>query len=633
MTEVADRIDAGEGVALDGRFYEALDRYWGYRSFRPNQAEAIGAVCSGRDAVVVLPTGGGKSICYQLPAVCHLPAIVVSPLISLMQDQVAALDQHGIEAAFVNSSLSQNEAGQRMLLWKTGALKLLYVAPERLLMSSFLNFLGACPPAFFAIDEAHCISHWGHDFRPEYRNLSTLRARFPEVPICALTATATERVRRDIADQLALNEPAMIVGNFDRPNLHYRAERRTHRNSQVEEVLQAHAGKSGIVYCISRKDTESVAGFLAERGFKTAAYHAGLDHERRRNVQRAFSNEELDAVVATVAFGMGIDRSNVRFVVHAGLPCSVEHYQQETGRAGRDGLPAECVLLYSAADEIKWRSIYEKDASIPEEILETKLTKLREMMRFAYDRRCRHRYLIEYFGQKWDKGECGNCDCCSPMPETLREEPESTVIAQKILSCVARLNNGYGAQYVIWVLRAETDKVQPAHCGLSTFGLLKETHGRVLAGWIDDCIAQGLLVRSAGEYPRLAVTEQGWAVMRGQKQAMLRPARSLAPAPADRRKAKKERVEKHREHADLGLQPAKQAVFEALRKMRMQFARERNVPAFVIMPDSTLLNIACALPSTMEQLADVQGIGSAKLAAFGKAILDVVRAEAGQISS
>lgn len=623
--ECCNSMSANTPLPADSRLLAALQRHWGYSAFLPHQGDAIHAICNARDTLVVLPTGGGKSMCYQLPAVVHGRAIVVSPLISLMQDQVAALQQHGVAAASLNRSVSAPDAGRVFSEWRAGKLALLYVAPERLLIPTFMNFIAAYPPKFLAVDEAHCISHWGHDFRPEYRNLQLLRERFADVPIVALTATATELVRRDIIEQLQLRDPALVVGDFDRPNLHYRAERRSNRNTQIEEVLRAHAGNSGIIYCISRNDSERVAEHLVKRGFMAAAYHAGLEHDVRRRVQREFSDEQLDAIVATVAFGMGIDRSNVRFVIHAGMPASIEHYQQETGRAGRDGLPAECVLLYSFGDKIKWQSIFEKDGNTPEDVLESKQKKLEQMLQFAIQRQCRHKYLVEYFGQKWQKGTCGNCDSCSDRAADPRGEAAaaSTIIAQKILSSVVRLKEGYGAGYVIALLRGETDHLQPAHCGLSTFGLLRDHSAPQIRTWIDECLAEHLLTRSAGQFPTLSVTGEGWLVLRGQKHARLSEPRSEDRAA--RREAKEKRIREHHDRADLHLQGKEQALFDALRRMRLQLAKQKNVAAYVILHDRTLVEIARARPTTLDQLAAVPGIGEAKLSVLGETILQTIR--------
>lgn len=614
-------FDVKSAENFSEELHRGLKKYWGYDAFRPLQLEAMLALCGGRDAVIVLPTGGGKSICYQLPALVHGRVVVVSPLISLMRDQTTALKQLGIGSAFINSSITAAEAAVVREDWKSGKLNLLYVAPEKLLMPGFLTFLNGHRPRFFAVDEAHCISHWGHDFRPEYRQMRTLRGRFPEIPICALTATATKRVRADIAEQLALRDAQFFVGDFDRPNLHYRVERRRDRNTQVEEIMRAHAGKSGIIYCISRKDSESLSKALNDRGFRTAAYHAGLDTPIRNKVQHAFTNEELDAVVATVAFGMGIDRSNVRFVIHAAMPASVEHYQQETGRAGRDGLPAECVLLFSGGDPVKWRGIFDKEENTPPEQLEARYEKLREMDRFATSRRCRHRFLVEYFGQSWTKQTCGNCDCCGENTH-VPVWADSTVTAQKILSCVVRLQEGYGSGYLIAVLRGESEKLQPVHCGLSTFGLLSEYPVFQIRTWIEECLAAGLLFRTEDNYPVLKVTAEGWAVLRKEATPRLSaPAISIREGASER---KRERIERHKERASAEMTAQERRLFDNLRELRRTIAKVREVPAYVIFHDSVLDAIARARPTNADELAQVPGMGQAKLAAYGAQVLRVI---------
>ncbi|MBX7244788.1 MAG: DNA helicase RecQ [Candidatus Sumerlaeaceae bacterium] len=600
-----------------------MRRLWGYESFRSHQREAMEAVCGGRDCVVVLPTGGGKSLCFQVPAVVAGPAVVISPLISLMQDQVAALHQIGVSAAALTSMQSSGEAGQTLVRWRKGELKLLYVSPERALTQTFMDLIKAAPPAFFAVDEAHCISQWGHDFRPEYRLLNRLRTAFPEKPFCALTATATQRVRSDIAQQLQLREAEFFVGDFDRPNLHYRVERRRDRASQVEEIMRGHAGKSGIVYCISRNDTEKLSEALNGRGFRTLPYHAGLEEKYRQRAQEAFSREEVDAIVATVAFGMGIDRSNVRFVIHAGMPKSVEHYQQETGRAGRDGLPAECVLLYSPADAVKWREIMTKSTTDgPTEMLESQMQKIDEMNRFASATACRHRYLVEYFGQGWTKGACGNCDTCS---SSAKFHPEGTRLAQMILSCVVRLQEKRGVNYTIQVLRGDRDgQVQLGDFGLSTFGLMNTYSERDVRVWIYDCLAQGLLARSEGTYPILRVTAEGWKVLRKEAEARLTLPEEKQRGGAAR-KTKAERIQAHKERASVELTQDGEKVFEALKVMRSQLAREKKVPAYVVFHDSTLKTIAEAMPRTRAELESISGLGERKIASYGQVILETVR--------
>lgn len=598
-----------------------LRQYWGYNSFRTDQYQAICAIDEGRDTLVVLPTGGGKSLCYQLPALARGRAIVISPLIALMHDQVNALQQLGINAEFINSTVSAETARQTFSRWARNDIALLYAAPERLLSEWFLDFLTSHPPSFFAIDEAHCISQWGHDFRPEYRRLQLLRSRFAGIPICALTATATHKVQQDIVQQANLKNPAIIVGDFDRPNLHYRVERRTSRRTQIEDVLQAHPDSGGIIYCQSRKDTETISTHLAGQGFRVAAYHAGMDADSRARVQEDFTAERLDAVVATVAFGMGIDRSNVRFIIHAAMPASIEHYQQETGRAGRDGLPAECVMLYSAGDPGKWRSLYENDPAASPDQLAAKQARLREMDNFVTSGTCRHRLLVEYFGQTWNRGNCGNCDNCSDSGSGAAKipHPDSTIIAQKILSCVVRLEQRYGMTYVIRVLRGETENVQPHHCELSTHGLLAGTSVAQLREWINELLSDDLLLRTETEYPVLNVTTKGWEVLRSQRDAVL--SQALPPAA---RPTRKDRVRQHKAHAALDLDEGQMQLFDALKKMRTELARERKIPAYMILHDSALVALACARPTDLEALADVPGIGVRKIEDYGEAILAVI---------
>lgn len=589
-----------------------LRQYWGYSAFRPDQQQAVAAIDGGRDTLVVLPTGGGKSLCYQLPAITRGRALVVSPLISLMQDQVAALRQLGVEAEFLNSTVSQDDFKLIISRWSQNQIRLLYVAPERLLSPWFFNFIGNHPPAFFAIDEAHCISHWGHDFRPEYRKLQVLRERFPAVPICTLTATATETVRADIVQQALLRDPVIIVGDFDRPNLHYRVEQRVDRKTQVEDILRAHSGKGGIVYCISRKDTESLAEYLTGKKFKVAAYHAGLDAARRKRVQEDFTAERLDAVIATVAFGMGIDRSNVRFVVHGAMPASIEHYQQETGRAGRDGLPAECVLLFSNGDPGKWRRIYAQDEA-SEAMKKTRLERLREIDQFATSNNCRHRFLVEYFGQKWERGNCGNCDNCSDR-KSFDTHPDSTILAQKILSCVIRLQENFGVVYLIKVLRGETENAQPAHCGLSTFGLLSDVSAAQVRRWVDECMSQELLFRSDDDFPVLKVSAEGWKVLRGARPAALS---ALPAAGKANRPSRQERIQERGSRTALDLDENQAQLFEKLRSIRLELARERKIAAYMVLTDATLVAIAREQPTTLLNLKKIPGIGANKLVDYG----------------
>src|SRR5688572_30691663 len=421
---------------------DVLSKYWGYTSFRPLQREAMAAILDGRDSVVVLPTGGGKSLCFQAPALVRGGlGLVVSPLISLMKDQVDTLVENGIDAACYNSSLGSDQKAAVAAGIRDRRYSLLYVSPERLAgegSESFLQMVGRV--SYIAIDEAHCISQWGHDFRPEYRQIGALRSRFPGVSLHAFTATATARVRRDIASQLQLRDPVELVGSFDRPNLVYRVVPRASLKRQLQDVLDRHRGDAGIVYCTSRREVDALAAWLSSTGVRAVPYHAGLDDRERHRNQDQFLNEDADVVVATVAFGMGIDRSDVRFVVHAGAPQSLEHYQQESGRAGRDGLEAECVLVYSGADFLKWRVMLERNG----ELTDARRTLLRDIERYASGVGCRHKHLVSYFGERYLGTDCGACDYCLGELETVADP---VPLARKILSCVARVGQRFGAAH------------------------------------------------------------------------------------------------------------------------------------------------------------------------------------------
>src|SRR5688500_86664 len=497
----------------EARLSEALEKYWGYASFRPLQREAMAAILDGRDSVVVLPTGGGKSLCFQAPALVRDGiAVVVSPLSSLRKDQVDTLVGNGVPAALLNSTLSADERRRVADGVREGRYRLLYVSPERLVGEggdSFRGWLSRCNVTFIAVDEAHCISQWGHDFRPEYRQLASLASEFLGVSPHALTATATARVRRDITHQLALRDPVELVGSFDRPNLVYRVLPRNNLKKQVQDVLARHRGEGGIIYCTSRREVEALAAWLCEQGVRARPYHAGLDDAERSTNQDLFLDEEIDVIVATVAFGMGIDRSDVRFVIHAGAPQSLEHYQQESGRAGRDGLEAECVLVYSSADCMKWRLMLERNG----ELTASARQLLRDIERYAAAVGCRHRHLVSYFGETYTKADCGACDYCLGELESIQDAVD---VARKVLSCVARVGQRFGAAHVANVLcgSASEQVSSRRHNELTTFGLLKPAAVPEVRGYIEQLIAQGLLRQTEDEFPVVALTNDGVALLK-----------------------------------------------------------------------------------------------------------------------
>jgi ATP-dependent DNA helicase RecQ len=632
-----------------------VQEYWGFDALREHQERAIRAGHDGQDSLVVMPTGGGKSLCYQVPPLLlEKPAVVVSPLISLMKDQVDGLNACGYPAAALNSTLDpimQDEIEEQFL---RGELRLLFLAPERLLTSRTLALLKEANVTSFAIDEAHCISHWGHDFRPEYRRLAELRTFFPDASLHAFTATATERVRRDIVKQLGLRDAELLVGRCDRANLTYRVVSRTDVRPQALEVIRRHQGQAVIIYCLSRKDTERLAEWLSAQGVDAKAYHAGMDATKRRRVQDAFSTERLDVVVATVAFGMGIDRSDVRCVVHATMPKSVEHYQQETGRAGRDGLDAECVLLYSGADGAKWRSLMQRSADQeafdlgydqpedgryvagdPRAALADQFRHLSDMERFASAGICRHQALSEYFGQPYEPGTvgglgeqahdeklnekpdqktdetaakgCGACDVC--LNEIAYMEG-GTVIAQQILSCIYRVDQHFGATHVTDVLAgSNTEKIrQFNHDQLSTHGLMKDFPKTAIRQYLEQLIALNLIVRE-GEFHMLRLTADARAVLKGDQEVRL-----VEVAKAKPRRQRQERTRRE----SVTLEGIEQELFEVLRVLRREIALERSVPPFVIFSDYTLTQMATLRPGELEGMLSVSGIGRAKQDSLGK---------------
>ncbi len=586
-------------------------RFWGFESLRALQAEAIKAGLERRDSLVVMPTGGGKSLCYQVPpAVAGRTDIVISPLIALMKDQVDALRACGYPALALHSGMDFNAIRDTEREIASGRPHLVFVAPERMLTPRFLELAARIGVGTFAIDEAHCISQWGHDFRPEYRQLAELKSHFANASLHAYTATATERVRHDIVEQLQLKDPAVLVGSFDRPNLLYRVIPKMSVNAQVADVVRRHSGEAAIIYCITRKDTEQMAAHLIDAGIRAAHYHAGMEADERRRTQDRFAAEEIDVVVATVAFGMGIDRSDIRCVIHAALPKSIEHYQQETGRAGRDGLPAECVLFYSAADAMRWQSLLERSTAEPEvpaEVFESAKQLLEQIRRYATVVGCRHAALSAYFGEQYSNPNCGACDQCLGEVEGVAE---ATVLAQKVLSCVARVEQRFGVEQVVDVLiGADSERVRRwGHEQLSTYGLLKDLPRKTVTNLIYQLVDAALLERTSGDRPILKLNSGSWEVLRGK--------RSVQLFQAKKPKAPRTRLE------ETSWRDVDEALFQNLRELRREIAAERSVPTYVILHDSTLRDLARTRPATLEALRAVRGMGEKKLADFGVRLLE-----------
>ena len=587
-----------------------LKRYFGYDEFRPLQAEIIAEALTGRDTVALLPTGGGKSLCFQLAALA-LPGltVVVSPLIALMKDQVDALTASDIPATFLNSSLSGEEARDRMNALERGEFKLLYVAPERLVMSGFYDRLARWNISMVAVDEAHCISEWGHDFRPEYRQLATVRERFPKVPFMALTATATKRVRDDIIRQLRMHEPRLFVASFNRPNLLYRVAGKAGAYEELLQFVQSRKNDAGIVYCLSRKGAENLAEKLREDGVKAAAYHAGMEPQDRSRQQEKFLRDEVRVICATIAFGMGINKPNVRFVVHYDLPKNVESYYQETGRAGRDGLPSECLLFFSAGDRAKHMRFLD-DVSDPKE-RERAMAQLELMVHYAEGADCRRRYLLNYFGEEFEEASCNGCDnCLSP-----RETWDATVSAQKFLSCVYRIQEksgfGMGLAHVVEVLTgAETEKVRKfGHETLSTYGIGPE-HKRAEWGAIGrELVRLGLLKQDHERFNSLHLTQEGRSALRTRQKIML--TRAIQQGERKRRRA--------------GEIECDESLFEKLRELRKRLADERNVPAYVVFSDVTLRHIAREYPTAPHEFTRISGVGERKAADYAATFIAEVR--------
>jgi ATP-dependent DNA helicase RecQ len=580
-----------------------LQKKFGFQSFKNNQESIINNVLQKRDTFVLMPTGGGKSLCYQLPALMFDGlTIVVSPLIALMKDQVDALRLNGIAAAYLNSTLSFQEQDAIKNQLATNELKLLYLAPERLLKSDreFISFLKQLKISLFAIDEAHCISQWGHDFRPEYLMLSRLKKEFPNIPLIALTATADKLTQKDIVEKLALQNGTLFISSFNRPNIRYTVEPKQKSFDRLLEFLESHQEDAGIIYCLSRASTEKLAKDLRNAGYQALPYHAGLDKEVRAKNQDRFLKDKVKIVVATIAFGMGIDKSNVRFVVHMDLPKSIEGYYQETGRAGRDGLPSEALLFYSHADVNKLRGFAEVEGNRNQ--TQINLKKLEKMAGFGELSFCRRKFLLNYFDEE-ASDYCGNCDICLTKPDLF----DATIIAQKVLSAVSRLRESFGAGYIIDFLRGSTsEKIRYEHRDIKTFGIGADITKEDWAKYIHELVGRGYLRKSEGQYPVLQMTQKSQLVLRGLEKVML-----------TKSKEKIEVVQSGEETYEVSL-------FNQLKELRKKLAEEYNIPAYIVLSDATLLELSTYLPLTPEEVGQISGFGEVKLARYGEAFRQII---------
>lgn len=592
--------------------YKNLQQYFGYDTFRPLQEEIVQDVLNNKHVFVLMPTGGGKSLCYQLPSiVLKGTTVVISPLISLMKDQVDALNLSGITAAYLNSSLTAKEQKEVVKKLEANEISLLYVAPERLAQPGFIDKLKELDINFFAIDEAHCISQWGHDFRPEYRQLKSLRRHFPDKAIIALTATATPRVKSDIIKELQIPDAKTYQASFVRPNLSYKIIPKQKPFDQTLAYIKSRTtGEAGIIYCQSRKKVESVAQRLEAEGIRALPYHAGLNDETRQRNQERFLREDVDVIVATVAFGMGINKSNVRYIIHYDLPQSLEHYYQETGRAGRDGLPSECLFLYSVADKYSYeRFILEKQSE--EEQLIAK-AQLQRVVDYATSRICRRNLLLQYFAEEAKETKCTSCDNCMNPQETI----DGTILAQKILSCVYRVKERFGLAHIAGILTgSQAEKItQYNHDKLSTYGIITDYSAQDVKMFIYELLQLGYLQQSKDQYGLLALTTKSKALLLGQEKIVLTKPMVIQKTVA---REKRESYDDYNMNSQL---------FNRLRSVRKKLADENNVPPYIVFSDATLKEMATTIPLSINQFAQIKGVGAQKLEQYGEVFIGTIKA-------
>ncbi len=584
---------------------EVLQSKFGYKSFRLQQEKIIQRILSGQDTLVLMPTGGGKSLCYQIPALLlDGVTLVISPLISLMKDQVDALRLNDIPAAYLNSTLTNQEQTDIIRQLQAGQLKLLYLAPERLMgqESRFVDFLKKINISLLAVDEAHCISQWGHDFRPEYRMLAEVRKALGQIPAVALTATADRLTRQDILDKLQLHKPEVFISSFNRANIHYHVAAKRNSYGKLMQFLEKRQEESGIIYVLSRASTEDLAQRLTEAGFPAKPYHAGLDRDTKEKHQELFQRDEIRIIVATIAFGMGINKSNVRFVVHMDLPKNIESYYQETGRAGRDGLRSDALLFYSYADVMKLQRFVEVEGN--EQQSQVMLQKLQEMATFGELRTCRRKYLLNYFGEEAPE-DCGSCDVCLSEEEKF----DGTIIAQKALSAVARLEEKFGVSYVIDFLRgSKSEKIWHQHKELKTYGIGADLSKKEWHRYMDDLLHLDYLKKADGQFPVLQLTEKSWLVLKGEEKVMLiKVAAEMEEATAPEQAV-----------------PVEDELLRVLKSLRRELAQKENVPAYIIFSDATLHELAAFLPIDRADLQQISGFGEVKIKKYGEAFLQLV---------